>query len=121
MGAQVVRIADEREGPRATAATGIAALLRPQASRDQDIAKDGGAVGHEAIDTTVDQFVHRGRIIDRPHVDIDPHRVGGLDESRLCKWHSSDYGRNRNISGIDTNASAEPRGREQTQYLTRRG
>ncbi len=43
----------------------------PLASGFEDLAEDEGAVGHQAVDTEVEEAVHLGAIVDRPHVDLE--------------------------------------------------
>lgn len=41
-----------------------------------------GAVRHDAIDAEMNEPLHLGRIVNRPHVDFDPTMVRKFDKTR---------------------------------------
>ena len=54
--------------------------VRSTATTHEHVLEDRRPIRHDAVDAEVEQAVHLGRIVDRPHVDLDAAPVGARHE-----------------------------------------
>lgn len=80
-----------------------------------------GAIRHDAVDPEVEQPVHLGCVVDRPHVNVETEIVGGADESGGDDLDPPDRGRHlRGDDPPDRPSEPEAAG-QQTQDAARPG
>src|SRR6516165_1295642 len=62
------------------AAWGLAGV--PLAAGGEDVPQRHGLVGHDAIHPEVEQVLHVGPLVDGPDMNLEPERLGAVDEGR---------------------------------------
>lgn len=78
------RCADVVQGRSPPISSRVAARSRtaqPLAALHEHLAQQVGPVGHQAVDAEVEQLVHVVGVVDGPHVDVQPERVGPAEQA----------------------------------------
>ena len=59
------------------------ALVSPLSPPHQDLLEEVGAIGDDAVDLDVEQSVHLDRVVDRPHMNLEPRGMGAGDQPAI--------------------------------------
>src|SRR4051812_43475914 len=95
-------------------ANAVRALADPLVALDQDFLQSRGAVGHDPVDTEVEEALHLGPLVDRPDVDGEVTSVGSVDEALVDKDALADVGRHLDTAGCEAARASAVAGHAQT-------